>query len=143
MAVISKIRKNVGLVIGLIGVSMVAFILTDLFRNTSAIFSSGQNEVGNIAGTPIDYTAYNKEIENAIYQEQQRSKTNTIGEDIRMNMVNRAWDNLVNEVVMGKEFESSGTNLKAHRMPDSTVVAQLPNSACESECRLRSLHEAA
>ena len=121
MAVISKIRKNVGLVIGLIGVSMVAFILTDLFRNTSAIFSSGQNEVGNIAGTPIDYTAYNKEIENAIYQEQQRSKTNTVAEDIRMNMVNRAWDNLVNEVVMGKEFESSGVNVASGELMDMFI----------------------
>ena len=77
MAVINKIRKNVGLVIVVIGLSMVAFILTDLFRNFNTLFGESPNLVGVVGDTEVDYTYFNTELQNAIYQEQRKSETQT------------------------------------------------------------------
>lgn len=118
MAVINKIRSNVGLVIVLIGLAMVAFILTDLFRNFSTIFGSSPNLVGEVAGTEVDYTYFNNELQNAIYQEQRRSNTQTVPDDVRQNLVNRAWESVVNEIVMNKEYESAGVLVSSAELMD-------------------------
>lgn len=118
MAVINKIRKNVGLVIFVIGLSMVAFIMTDLFRNFNTLFGESPNLVGEVGGTEVDYTYFNTELQNAIYQEQRKSNTQTLPDDVRQNLVNRAWESVVNEIVMNKEYESSGIIVSSSELMD-------------------------
>jgi len=121
MAVINRIRQNVGLVIILIGLALVAFILTDLLRNTSMIFGGGQNEVGEVAGVPVDYTYFNSELQNAIYQEQQRSNSSTVTDDVRQSLVNRAWENVITEIIMNREYESAGINVSSSELMDMFI----------------------
>jgi peptidyl-prolyl cis-trans isomerase D len=118
MAVINKIRKNVGLVIVVIGLSMVAFILTDLFRNFNTLFGESPNLVGQVGDTEVDYTYFNAELQNAIYQEQRKSDSQTVPDDVRQNLVNRAWESVVNEIVMNKEYESSGILISSAELMD-------------------------
>lgn len=121
MAVINKIRNNVGLVITIIGLSMVAFILTDLFKSTSSIFGGNQNEVGIVAGTSVDYAYFNAELQNAIYQEQQRSGSQTVTDDVRQNLVNRAWENVITEIIMNQEYESAGISVSSAELMDMFI----------------------
>lgn len=97
---------------------MVAFILTDLFRNFNTLFGESPNLVGEVAGTEVDYTYFNTELQNAIYQEQRKSNTQTLPDDIRQNLVNRAWESVVNDIVMNKEYESSGILVSSSELMD-------------------------
>lgn len=118
MAVINKIRQNVGLVIILIGLALFAFIMTDLFRNFNTIFGASPNLVGQVGDTEVDYTYFNTELQNAIYQEQRKSNSQTVPDDVRQNLVNRAWESVVNEIVMNKEYESSGVVVSSGELMD-------------------------
>jgi peptidyl-prolyl cis-trans isomerase D len=118
MAVINKIRQNVGLVIILIGLALFAFIMTDLFRNFNTIFGASPNLVGEVGGTEVDYTYFNTELQNAIYQEQRKSNSQTVPDDVRQNLVNRAWESVVNEIVMNKEYESAGILVSSGELMD-------------------------
>jgi peptidyl-prolyl cis-trans isomerase D len=54
MAVIEKIRSKSGLLIGIIGFSLVAFVLGDLFSSKNGFFGSSDNTVGIIGGNKVD-----------------------------------------------------------------------------------------
>jgi peptidyl-prolyl cis-trans isomerase D len=121
MAVINRIRQNVGLVIILIGLALFAFILTDLLRNTSVLFGGNQNEIGNVAGVSVEYASFNAELQNAIYQEQQKSGNNTVTDDVRQSLVNRAWENLVTEIIMDREYASAGITVSPSELMDMFI----------------------
>jgi peptidyl-prolyl cis-trans isomerase D len=121
MAVINRIRQNVGLVIILIGLALFAFILTDLLRNTSVLFGGNQNEIGNVAGVSVEYANFNAELQNAIYQEQQRSGNSNVTEDVRQSLVNRAWENLITEIIMDREYASAGITVSPAELMDMFI----------------------
>lgn len=121
MAVINRIRQNVGLVIILIGLALFAFILTDLLRNTSVLFGGNQNEIGNVAGVSVEYASFNAELQNAIYQEQQRSGNSNVTEDVRQSLVNRAWENLITEIIMDREYASAGITVSPAELMDMFI----------------------
>ena len=56
MAILGDIRKRTGLLIGVIGVAMLAFVAGDIFSDQSVIvrlFTGDPNEVGNVDGESI------------------------------------------------------------------------------------------
>src|SRR5690625_851394 len=56
MAILGDIRKRTGLLIGVIGVAMLAFVAGDIFSDQSVIvrlFTVDPNEVGNVDGESI------------------------------------------------------------------------------------------
>ena len=66
MAVIGRIRKRVGLLIGVVGVSMVLFILGDLLGSNSAMFSGSSDVVGEIGGEEVHYQEFEQRVDKLI-----------------------------------------------------------------------------
>ena len=59
MATLQKLRNKGGVLIAtVIGLSLVAFILSDMLNSGSTLFNQSQNEVGEIAGETITYPEY-------------------------------------------------------------------------------------
>ena len=55
MAVISKLRKRAGLVIGGIAISMILFVLTDALGSSNSLSGGSDNIVGEIMGEEVEY----------------------------------------------------------------------------------------
>lgn len=60
MATLERIRRRSGLLIVLIGLAMLAFILTDLFSSGGSVFQSQQTVVGKVNGTAIEFNEFDK-----------------------------------------------------------------------------------
>lgn len=103
MSVLSKIRENVGLVILIIAISLVVFILTDLFRGLSG-GRGGDNALGYVAGEPVDPQAYSAAIENF----RQRMQGQSLTADQEAEMQNAAFNQVVNEMLLKGEYEQLG-----------------------------------
>lgn len=59
LAVIMQMRKRVGLLIGIIGVAIVAFLMMDAINSSSNLFGGNtQNVVGHVNGEELAYEAY-------------------------------------------------------------------------------------
>ena len=59
-SVLQKIQNQTGCLLLVIGIAMLAFVLTDLVSSGSSIFSSDENSVGEVAGKPVSYDEFNR-----------------------------------------------------------------------------------
>ena len=59
--VFQKIQSKTGCLFLVIGIAMLAFVMTDLIKGSSFL-GSNNNDVGEIAGTTIEYEAFQNEM---------------------------------------------------------------------------------
>ena len=62
-SVLQKIQNQTGCLLLVIGIAMLAFVLTDLVSSGSSIFSSNDNSIGEIADQPVSYDEFNQTFE--------------------------------------------------------------------------------
>lgn len=109
MAIIGKIQeKGRYLLVGIVGLALLTFILTSLFDVLGT--RTVQGNIGTIAGEPVDDAKYRENVDMAVmndqnqYAQQQRPYTDRD----RDQSEDRAWQQTVDEILLGKEFEALG-----------------------------------
>lgn len=120
MATLQKIRDKFGIIVaGLIGLSLLAFILGDLFGRGSGL-TLGLNkrfEVANIAGHSVNVQDYEKRI-NDLTEIYKLSGNNTIDEETTKNIRSQVWEDLVRETILAPEFRKLGLDVSSDEMYD-------------------------
>lgn len=112
MSVLEKIRSRAGLLVGIIGVALLAFILGDLFSSNSfSLLSGGENTVGEIGGKSIDYNTFNAKVQEAIENQKLNTGQSSLDQAATDNIVQQVWNQFINEEVMQKEYEKLGINV--------------------------------
>ena len=118
MAVISRIRKRVGLLIGVVGASMILFVLGDLVTSNKGLIGGSSDLVGNINGEKVNY----QEFEGRVSQLVETYKTNSRQDNIDANtqdmLREQAWSFLINENVLGKEYQKIGLTCSTDELYD-------------------------
>ncbi len=105
MALIGRIRSNVGLLVLLIALAIISFLLMDVFSGPGSQSADSIN-AGTVNGIPIDYQAYQTRVQNAI-NNQQRSNPNMTDAQ-RLQITENAWDGYVKEVLADQEYDKLG-----------------------------------
>ena len=90
MGLFESIRSRSGLVVAVIGLSLVAFVLTDFMTSGSMLFQGDRDLVGRIEGTKVSYIEFNKEVE-ALRQNPQ------YGQATPLQLSELVWNNILNE----------------------------------------------
>lgn len=115
LAVIMQMRKRVGLLIGIIGVAIVAFLMMDAINSSSNLFDSGtQNIIGEINGEEVGYEAFNakdKQVEKQFLYFQgnwQNPEFTGFTEEERIQMRNFAWNEFVLNNLLYDQYLSLG-----------------------------------
>lgn len=130
MATLERIRKRSGLLIIVIGLAMLAFILTDLLSSGNSIFRSNQSEVGRVNGSSIQYDEFNQrvsqEMANARAQNPQRAQSIT-----RTAVANSVWNQWLREELLFKRFDDLGITVGNEelyeRISSNPQIQQQPN----------------
>lgn len=125
--VISKLREKVGIVILLIGLSMVVFILTDLFRSGYALWNP--NVVGEVAGERLEYSQFMYMVEQQITVQEQATGR-PVDEEQRQMLIATVWEQWVNDILLQRELEPYGVDVPGNELhelfvgpdPDPLVV---------------------
>jgi peptidyl-prolyl cis-trans isomerase D len=112
MISLENIRNRSGLLLVVIGIAMLAFILTDLLSSQNG---AGQTDliVGEVGAETIDYKAFEQRVQNSV-EVQKQSNPNINAEQVR----NSIWNQLVREMVYQKEYEALALNVSSDELFD-------------------------
>lgn len=109
MAVLNKIRQRSLFLIFIIAMALFAFVLTDLFKNSDALFGKSQDIVATVNGKNINRVDFMSRVENAQRQFPNSTSTQTM---------NRIYDQEVRRAVMNTQFEELGLSVEGDQMKD-------------------------
>lgn len=111
MAIIGKIRSKSGLLVGIVGLALVTFILSD-YQHLLGI-NEGAYGIGTVYGEKVDPKDYN--VASAKFQEQGRNQAmqnNKEFTDADMESANdNSWNYLVDSTILSKEYEALGISV--------------------------------
>lgn len=109
MAVLNKIRQRSIFLIVIIALALFAFVLSDLFRNSSA-FTGSQDVIASVNGEDINREEFMGKVEVA---QRQMGPNGTSTQ-----AMNRVWDQEVRKAVLQKQFEALGLTVEKDQMRD-------------------------
>ncbi|MEH6535158.1 MAG: SurA N-terminal domain-containing protein [Psychroserpens sp.] len=110
MAVLNKIRQRSLFLILIIALALFSFVLTDLFKNSDALFGGAQDIVATVNGKSINQTDFMSRVEN-MQRQLGPNATST-------QAMNRVYDQEVRRAVMATQFEELGLSVEQDQMKD-------------------------
>jgi peptidyl-prolyl cis-trans isomerase D len=117
MALIGTIRKRSGLLIIIVGVALAAFILGDFL---SPKYGRGREKtnLAEVLGEDISYSQFDERFEkNHENQKNNQKKESLTAEEI-FNLKQQTWDQLVQSIILEKEYEKLGIVISAEELFD-------------------------
>lgn len=108
MAELERIRRRSGLLIGIIGVAILAFILTDLLGSGNSIFRGDALVVGKINGRTIELPEFSKEMteyEALLKQQQQQNPSSNYSQ---LQVAEGVWNKLISEELLENQYDNLG-----------------------------------
>ena len=121
MAIIGEIRKRYWLLVGIIGVALLLFVLSDFQRKRN----KQDNTIGVIAGEKIAITEFNLKVEeNSEMQKTNSGKDNLTAED-NYQVRQQTWQQVVNEIIMDKQYDMLGVSVSVESVVESVLSGPL------------------
>lgn len=110
MAIISRIRKRAGILVGIIAVALFSFVLGDIFISGQSMFGSEQN-VGEIAGNPISVIAFDNEVQYIADVQKERRQQAALDEETMSAIRDNVWDKFVKNLALKPQFTVAGISV--------------------------------
>ncbi|MBK7856813.1 MAG: SurA N-terminal domain-containing protein [Bacteroidetes bacterium] len=108
MAVIGKIRERAGLLVGIVGFSIVAFIAGDVLTSGSSFFQGGKTAVGEIGGKEVDVRDFEARVNENIEKAKLSQGKETLDQATIDQIREQTWGEIQNEMLVGKQIEKTG-----------------------------------
>ncbi len=123
MAAIGSIRKRSGLLVGVIGISIVGFLLMDVLNSNTSILSGARKDtVGKVNGEKILYADFIKKVEDGVRNLQERMGAQGGVNDEQRNMVrNQVWEDVVAEKIAAETYANLGLNVTSEELAEITI----------------------
>ncbi len=118
MAVIGKIRQRAGLLIGIVGFSLVAFILGDLLTSNRQFLSDGGTDVAVIGGSKINIRDFEARVNELEENYKLNNKVETVDQNAIDQLREQAWNMIINEEVLGKQYKKLGITVSTDELFD-------------------------
>src|SRR5687767_4248503 len=118
MSIIQSIREKAAwLVFGIIGISLIGFLLMDAFQGGGGgIFGGNSTTVGKINGRKVEYADF--ENKRAALTTQYEQSGYPINEMTQQNIQEQVWNQFVEETVLSDEYEEIGLTVPANELND-------------------------
>ncbi len=115
MAIIGTIRKHSALAVILIGVSITAFIVSDLFTGRG---NNSIPAVGVIEGEEITAADYNRRVEDNLETQRANMNKEALTQQESYEIRQSTWTQYLNEVIMGKQYDKLGLTVTTEELYD-------------------------
>ena len=120
-SVLQKIQNQTGCLLLVIGIAMLAFVLTDLVSSGSSIFSSNDNSVGEISNEPVSYDEYNQTYEALKAQLIQNNPGIAFDENMSKQYQQQAWNMIIDSRLVEPEYEKLALTVSLAELEDLTI----------------------
>lgn len=122
MAVIGSIRKRSGLLVAVIGLSIVGFLLMDALNSNTSVLRGGRKDtVGKVNGEKIAYTDFMRKVEEAVSNLQSRMNGQQVTDEQRNMMRNQVWEDIVSEKIAEANNSKLGLTVTPEELAEITI----------------------
>jgi len=117
MATLQKIRNKAGVLVAVvIGFSLLAFILGDLFSSGSSIFTRNRLQVAEINGESINYPEYNQKIEELSDFYKATYNISSLDAETMESIREEVWRTNIRDIILGKAYASLGVEVSTDEL---------------------------
>lgn len=116
MAIIGKIRERSFLVLIIIGIAILAFVLTDLF-SAKAGGQQGPVSLAEINGEQISPQEFDFKVQKA-YDNYQKQTEQELDERTKSSLRESVWAEMTSDILVGKEMKELGVNVTSKELFD-------------------------
>lgn len=127
MSTLESLRKRSGLLVAIVGLALMAFVLTGLLSSPDSMFGGNDRVVGEIAGKGVKYEVFNAKVQEAIETQKRNTGKTTLTDTEIDGVVQQVWNQSINELVMTKEYEKLGIVVSDEELYD--LMVDHPHSA--------------
>lgn len=113
---IEKIRSRVGLLVGLIAVSIVSFLLTDALTTSGRIGARDPNVIGTVNGSELSRQEYERRVQTA--EDNYAQNGMDVDESLRHNIREQSWNQYVEEAIAQKAYKDLGIEVTDAELSD-------------------------
>ncbi len=119
MATLQTIRTKAGLLIAIIiGLSLAAFILGDLFQSGTSFLNRNQLEIGEVNGESVQYPDFQRKVEELGEIYKQNTQQTQLDENGWVQVREQTWQSTVQEIVMNEVYEDLGIEVSSDELYD-------------------------
>lgn len=119
MGIFIDIREKYGYVlIFVIALAIVGFLVMDAVQSPNSVFQSTDNNAGTVNGYEITYPEYQAKVDEAIQNYQLQYNTTNIPEQTMTQLRNDAWEQYVQEKIMGEQYSILGISVTKQELYD-------------------------
>jgi peptidyl-prolyl cis-trans isomerase D len=115
MGAIGSIRKRSGLLIGVIGLALLAFILTDFFTKNN---SRGIKNLGEVDGEVISTTMFDSKVNENTENYKVQNGLENLTTEITYQIKESTWEEMVRQMILGLEYDELGLTVTVDEVDD-------------------------
>ena len=109
MGIMGYLRERMGkIVAGVIGLSLVAFVITEVVQSGSSFFKGDNSTIGEIYGQKIPYVEFTETVEQNGNQFKQQSGQNSLTPQITAYIQENTWNQMLSKAMIEHESERVG-----------------------------------
>ncbi len=113
------LRNRAGVIIvSLIGLAIVAFLISDAVRLGSPFWSASNNQVGEVAGETIDIQSFNAKVEENANNFKQQMGQSSLSTQMMAYVVENTWNQTVSQILLEKELNLLGLQVGKTELND-------------------------
>ncbi len=116
MAVIGKIRQRSGLLIFLIGASIVGFLVMDATNSQFSVLKGRKDSVGKVNGEKITYNDFTKKYEENVKSTEDQMRGQPVSDQQRNDLRTQTWNEMVSNIIFDKIYQNLGINVTSDEM---------------------------
>ena len=116
MAIIGTIRKHSGIAVAVVGIAIVAFIIGDVFKRQSNI-----PDMAKIDGETILNNSFDVKVKETEERYKRQSGKEQLSNDESFQLREQVWNELLEEKILGKQYEKLGITVTEKEMNDMFV----------------------
>ncbi|MGY3213685.1 peptidylprolyl isomerase [Mucilaginibacter sp. HD30] len=114
MGIMGYLRERMGkIVAGVIGLSLVAFVITEVVQSGSSFFKGDNSTIGEIYGQKIPYAEFTETVEQNGNQFKQQSGQNNLTPQITAYIQDNTWNQMLSKAMIEHESEKVGLQVTA------------------------------
>ncbi len=114
----NSMRNNGGLLVGVIGLAIVAFLLGDIMVSGSSFFGSTPSYVGKIDGKEISYNEFQAKVDNSTELYKNNAGLANIDEATTGYLIDQTWDQVIYQAIIDKKLKNSGVTVSPEELFD-------------------------
>jgi peptidyl-prolyl cis-trans isomerase D len=121
MSVLENLRRRSGLLVGIVGLALLAFVLTGLFERGNSLFGGSDKNIGEIAGKAIDANAFQAKVQELSENYKNNSGKTSLNDAETEQVVQAVWEQLLDKEINQEEYKKLGISVSDEELYDLMI----------------------